>query len=116
MFECSNALCSPHLPRRPLFLTPFVLSAPLCSPLCARPRCADHSGGSRGREQVRDHFRKLAEKFTEKSFFNTWYADSRASSRMSPDDFNSSMDWLNSHFVLIRHEDEARRKPYLRNP
>ena len=64
-----------------------------------RGRGGDESGGGAG-GQVRDHFRKLSEKYTGKTFHATWYTE--GGQVMSDGEYWGAMEWLNEHFVLLR--------------
>ncbi|KAI4371845.1 hypothetical protein MLD38_010146 [Melastoma candidum] len=55
--------------------------------------------------KVREHARKLMEKHIKKPFFDTQYGD--GVERMSPDEFQQGMQWLNDTFYLIRCEDDS---------
>ena len=52
---------------------------------------------------MRDHARKLLEKYTGQPFFNSPYS---GAGRMSPAELEGGMAWLDQHFVLLRCEDD----------
>ncbi|OVA05130.1 Toprim domain [Macleaya cordata] len=55
--------------------------------------------------KVREHARKLLEKYIKRPFFGARYADSVE--RMSVDEFEQGKEWLNDTFYLIRCEDDC---------
>jgi hypothetical protein len=54
--------------------------------------------------KVKDHARKLLEKYTGEPFFESAYA--RGSGRMSNSSFKQGLTWLDQHFTLLRCEDD----------
>ena len=53
---------------------------------------------------MKDHARKLLEKYTGEPFFESAYA--RGSGRMSNSSFKQGLTWLDQHFTLLRCEDD----------
>lgn len=54
--------------------------------------------------QVRDHARKLLEKYTGEPFFASPYS---RMGRMDRSSLDQGMQWLDRHFVLLRCEDDG---------
>lgn len=57
--------------------------------------------------RVRDHGRKLAEKHAGKSFFGKAWYSTDAQRIMTRKDLEVSMNWLEQHFCIIRHDSDA---------
>jgi hypothetical protein len=55
--------------------------------------------------QVKDHARQLLEKYVGKPFFDALYAGNQP--RMSPEEVESGLAWLDDRFHVIRHEDDG---------
>lgn len=55
--------------------------------------------------QAKDHARQLMEKYLSKPFFDGLYAGSTP--RMTPQDWEEGLTWINDRFFPIRYEDEA---------
>ena len=55
--------------------------------------------------QVTDHAKQLLEKHVRKPFFDGGYAGSTP--RMTPQDVDRGLDWVDDCFFPIRYEDEA---------
>jgi twinkle protein len=53
---------------------------------------------------VKDHARKLLEKYTGEPFFESVY--NRGSGRMGRASFQQGLGWLDRHFTLLRCEDD----------
>lgn len=57
--------------------------------------------------RVRDHARKLAEKYSGKSFYSqAWYSTDKQRV-LSRADLEKALDWLQDHFCIIRHDSDA---------
>jgi twinkle protein len=55
-------------------------------------------------KKATDHARQLAEKYIGKPFFDLPYA--RGIPRMTPDELDKAIDWVDDRFFLIRYEDD----------
>ncbi|KAL6779279.1 CGLD17 [Auxenochlorella protothecoides x Auxenochlorella symbiontica] len=56
-------------------------------------------------KKAMDHARQLVEKYTGRPFFDLPYA--RNSTRMSLEELNEGLDWVDDRFHLVRYEDDA---------